>query len=183
MKVLVTIAAFAALLCGPNANASLIDLTGESWTVINSIDAGGNDWNDSTLVFTSQLEDGDNAILEGRFDWVSAGQPRGSELFTGTLFADLSLVLFGFQLVDPVAIILGSYAATVASATSIVAGQWSATGGVPGVWEATRTPANGQEPPANDVPPTTPVPAPPVLPLMIGGLVLCRMIRRQRHRG
>jgi len=123
---------------------ALPDLTAGLWDIENSIDLSGLTWNESTLVFTSQTPDGDDADLAGYFDWVGSGGQFGRENFIGTIFADHSLQLFG-QEIDPAlpssGIVTGTYAATVtADGSRILDGTWSATGAIPGEWEAFRVP-------------------------------------------
>jgi len=123
---------------------ALPDLTAGLWDIENSIDLSGLTWNESTLVFTSQTPDGDDADLAGYFDWVGSGGQFGRENFVGTAFADHTLQLFG-QGIDPAfpssGIVTGTYSGIISSDGSrILDGTWSATGVIPGEWEARRVP-------------------------------------------
>jgi hypothetical protein len=121
-----------------------IDLTAGVWDVHDSIDVAGYTWDDTTLVFTSQTPAGADDALAGYFDWVSNAGHFGRELFIGTLTASRTLTLFG-QLIDPTrpasGIVRASYSGDVTvDGTRIVNGLWSASGVIPGQWEATRGP-------------------------------------------
>lgn len=115
------------------AEAATIDLTGDVWNV-EGVDIGGNDHGDSTLFFETQTDNGDGSYaLTGYFDWIVAGPScpfgcSGRELFTGTLFNDLSFELTGFEYVDltPIGgLILGFYTAFVTpNGLNIVDGAW-----------------------------------------------------------
>lgn len=138
---LIAVAAIAAI---SEPAEALPDLTAGTWDIENSIDLSGLTWNDSTLVFTSQTPNDDDADLEGYFDWVGSGGQFGRENFIGTIFSDHTLQLFG-QEIDPTlpssGIVAGTYAATVTTdGSQILDGTWSATGAIPGEWEALRVP-------------------------------------------
>jgi len=136
--------AVAAIVTVSRPAEALPDLTAGTWDIENSIDLSGLTWNESTLVFTSQTPNGDDAGLAGYFDWVGSGGQFGRENFIGTIFSDHTLQLFG-QEIDPTlpasGIVTGTYAATVTTDGSrILDGTWSATGAIPGEWEALRVP-------------------------------------------
>ncbi len=121
-----------------SANAATVDLTNKLW-VVDGFDTAS--WLGSELVFTSQTANGNNDLLEGFFDWKSNGVDRGRELFTGTLFSDLSLNIEGFQLINPISIQLAIYDGEVTpGGKSIINGTWTTVGGGTGVWSAAVVP-------------------------------------------
>ena len=128
MKFIKIVLVTTALVLTTSANAAL---TNGYWDVTASGD--GSTWNESVLIFTLQVPDGDNFILNGYFDWVGSGGSNsfGRENFTGTLFSDLSLQLTGFE-IDPGqpwdGIGLGVYTAELTpDFTQIINGSWDVT--------------------------------------------------------
>lgn len=121
---------------------SSVVLTGRTWT-LTSFDQAGTNWSGSTLVFTSQVADvAGGQEIEGFFDWASDGDPRGRELFRGTLDSSGHLAFEGYELQNPVAIILGRYQADLgADGNSLLDGSWS--DGIPGAWSAKALPFQG----------------------------------------
>lgn len=112
------------------ASASTI-LTGDVWDVTG--DDGFYTWTGSTLVFTSQTPapSGSDFAIEGYFDWMSSGGHSGRELFRGTFFADHTLRFDGYQLIDPVGIVLANYTGRLSADGNTIIGAWG-TGVVPG---------------------------------------------------
>ncbi len=121
-----------------SVNAATVDLTNKLW-VVDGFDTAS--WLGSELVFTSQTTNGSDDLLEGFFDWKTNGVDRGRELFTGTLFNDLSLRIEGFQLINPISIQLAIYDGEVTlDGKSIINGAWTTLGGGTGVWSAAVVP-------------------------------------------
>jgi PEP-CTERM motif len=141
MKLVKLIIGTIVLFVSGNLAYALPLLTGDTWSIRNSIDVSGNTWDTSTLVFTSQVNDGVDANLEGHFDWIGSRGQFGRETFSGKLFADLSLKLFGITILPPASgIAPADYAADVlADGSQIINGRWSASSVVPGTWEAVRS--------------------------------------------
>ena len=71
------------------------DLTRRGWNIA-GVGNGGNIWDGSSIVFTSQIDDGSEGFdVEGYFDWISTNTTRvGRETFTGKLNSDGSLELY-----------------------------------------------------------------------------------------
>ena len=107
-------------------------LTGDIWDVTG--DDGTWTWDESTLEFTSQIASGADFDIEGYFDWVGSGGQSGRELFQGTYFSDDTLMFSGYQLIDPVGILLGNYAGLVTPDGNTIVGDWD-SGVVPGSGE------------------------------------------------
>jgi len=121
-------------------HAISIDLTQPKWTV-DGFDTAS--WIGSELFFTSQTADGVNYFLEGYFDWRSNGVYRGTELFTGTLFNDMTLRLDGYKLINPINIQSFVYLGELtADGKSIVNGTWGPTGSGSGTWSASVVPSH-----------------------------------------
>ncbi len=116
---------------------SCIVLTDREW-VVSARDVAGTNWSNSILNFTSQTPEASGRChVEGSFDWVGNGVPRGRELFRGTLSDDRELMLRGFALVNPINIGLASYKAEVtADGNAIINGVWSDPLVIPGTWSA-----------------------------------------------
>jgi|GEM_PF-3019273 len=125
------------------ALAVSIDLTGDIWDV-SGIDDAGNVSDGSKLEFTSQIDDGDNALVEGYFLWSSNTGLFGTEIFSGTFFSDLSLELTGTEIPgQSEGVALGFYTGTVTDeGNMIIDGKWDSVPGgpevIPGTWSATR---------------------------------------------
>ena len=114
-----------------NTNAATIDvdMTQGTWE-ISALDNRGVDWGGSTINFNSQVADGDMWNLSGIFQWTSNRGSRGGERFNGTLGPDGELRLQGFELVDPVGIVLANYFAVLDdTGNRLLNGSW--TDGVP----------------------------------------------------
>jgi len=125
----------------PNfAAASLIDIevTSGIWS-ISATDDSGLTWDESTLIFETQTVSGNNIPLTGYFHWIGSNGAFGRENFTGTLFADRSLELFGFEIVQPaVGIITANYFGILtALGNEIVNGSWDGSGIPSDDWSAT----------------------------------------------
>src|SRR4051812_22807244 len=87
--------------------------TGRTWT-LTAQDEEGNVFTGSTLVFTQEAATGSGLNLDGYFDWHSNNGHSGRELFTGAYTtADRGIDLTGYDLIDPVGIVLGHYTATL----------------------------------------------------------------------
>jgi hypothetical protein len=126
--------------------ATAAELTGDIWT-ITGIDDVGTSWSASTLLFTSQIPDGNDFGLQGYFDWYGSAGQLGREFFVGTLFQDDTLELSGTSVVaipgvgGPNGVIAGMYFAILDSSGNRMVGDWSGnTGGIPGDFVATRIP-------------------------------------------
>ena len=129
-------------LCFSNAFAApvAVDMTIGTW-VVSGIDQTGTTWDGSTLIFETQTANVDDWDLTGYFEWIGSGGQFGRENFTGTLFADRSLRLDGFELVPPTQGIGVSYydAELALSNNDIVNGSWAGAGISPSsMWTATR---------------------------------------------
>jgi len=114
------------------------DATNDTW-IISAIDTSGLTWDGSTLNFESQILSGTDFLLEGYFFWEGSNGSFGRENFTGTLFADNTLELSGFELVAPTSgIITANYFATLnTSGTSFLNGSWDGSGIPSNDWSAT----------------------------------------------
>jgi len=118
-------------------------LTGNIWDVTG--DDGTWTWDASTLVFTSQnpIPSSGDYNIEGYFDWIGSGGQSGRELFDGTYFSDDTLLFSGYQLINPVGIFQGNYAASVSPDGNTITGDWDSGvipgSGVPGDFMAVRT--------------------------------------------
>lgn len=150
-----------------NAAPLDVDLTTGIWS-ITAEDNAGITWNDSTIDFQTQIADGDNWLLTGQFYWIGSNGAFGGENFTGTLYLDSSLELFGFELVPPtLGIVLGSYFATLgASGNEILNGSWDGSGIPSDDWSAVR-----------------PIPLPGAVWLLVSALLGLRLTRRQAQQG
>lgn len=106
------------------------DLTVGPW-LIKGIDVAGNRYEGSTLVFETQVAQGQDFNLTGHFNWISSGGQFGRENFTGTLLSDRNIQLSGFEIVRPAfGIVLGNYFAIFAeSGTELTNGSWNGLGG------------------------------------------------------
>jgi len=71
-------------------------------------------------------EGGSGHDLEGQCDWsCTSGRPcSGTDLFNGTVSESGSMMLSGFELIDPKEIGLRDYVATVAPDDSSISGTW-----------------------------------------------------------
>lgn len=118
-------------------------LTGDTWDVTG--DDGTYIWDGSTLVFTTQTPSGADFNIAGYFDWVGSGGQSGRELFSGTYFSDDTLLFTGNQLINPVSILLGNYAASVSPDGNTITGDWDSGvvpgSGIPGDFMAVRSSA------------------------------------------
>ncbi|MBT8135655.1 MAG: hypothetical protein KJO54_01445 [Gammaproteobacteria bacterium] len=116
-----------------------VDLTVGTWAVSATDDIGIN-WEGSTLVFEMQTADGDNWLLEGFFDWIGDNGAFGRENFTGSLFADSTMELTGFEIVLPASgIVTANYFAILsASGNEIIDGSWDGSGIPSDDWSAVR---------------------------------------------
>jgi len=115
------------------------DATNGTW-IISATDISGLTWDGSTLNFESQISSGSDFLLEGYFFWEGSNGSFGRENFTGTLFADNTLELSGFELVAPTSgIITGNYFAILnTDGTSFLNGSWDGLSGIPSDdWSAT----------------------------------------------
>ena len=123
---------FAWFICFNQANAIPVgfDATNGTW-IISATDTSGLTWDDSTLIFESQIADGSNYLMGGYFYWIGSNGSFGRENFNGTLFSNNTIQLTGFELVAPTSgIITGNYFAILAdSGTEIINGSWSS--GIP----------------------------------------------------
>lgn len=117
-------------------------LTGDIWNVTG--DDGTYTWDGSTLEFTSQtaIPSSPDFDIEGYFDWVGSGGQSGRELFRGTYFGDDTLMLSGYELIDPIGILRANYAARVAPGGNTIIGDWDSGivpgSGIPGDFRADR---------------------------------------------
>ncbi|MGC4098011.1 MAG: hypothetical protein QM706_12920 [Nitrospira sp.] len=109
-----------------------VDLTAGTWLVTGA-DNGGNSWNGSTLVFDTQISQGQDLSLTGHFNWVGSGGQFGRENFTGMLFSDRNLQLSGFQIVQPASHIAPAnfFALLSGSGAEIINGSWNGAGVTP----------------------------------------------------
>jgi len=114
------------------------DATNGTW-IISATDTSGLTWDVSTLNFESQISSGADFSLEGYFFWEGSNGSFGRENFTGTLFADNTLELSGFELVAPASgIITANYFATLnTDGTSFLNGSWNGSGIPSNDWSAT----------------------------------------------
>ncbi|MEP5760411.1 MAG: hypothetical protein ABJ327_14095 [Litoreibacter sp.] len=139
LRILSFVAAFA-VLSAEGARAEIIDLTGEVWSVCGW--DGSSTWDETRLVFTSQIGGDDVVNLEGYFDWRSSRGSVGREHFQGILTPNGEIALQGASLHDSQDIVTSRYRGRLtASGATIVDGVW--LDGVPGVWAAVRDGGSG----------------------------------------
>ena len=123
------------------ASIGTIDLTGATWT-LSGTDQAGTSFAGSTIVFDSQSPRPDGGFnLSGYFYWTGSNGSFGRENFSGLVTADRTLSLNGTALIAPTArLVLGTYRAQLSlDGRSILNGSWSAAGGVASdSWSATR---------------------------------------------
>lgn len=151
-----------------DAAAEAAVLTGDTWSVTGT-DQAGTTWGGSSLMFTAQTLQGDGSFqVEGYFDWVGSGGQSGRELFNGTYFSFQEINLFGYQLVNPNGIALAIYTGTVAQDGNTISGAWSGPNVVAGDFEATRVAAV--------------IPLPAGLPLIATALAAFAVAARRRGR-
>lgn len=114
------------------------DATNGTW-IISATDVSGLTWGGSTLNFDSQISSGSDFLLGGYFFWEGSNGSFGRENFTGTLFADNTLELSGFELVAPTSgIVTGNYFATLnTDGTAFLNGSWNGSGIPSNDWSAT----------------------------------------------
>lgn len=142
-------------------------LTGVTWAVTGT-DEAGNSWNGSSLVFTSQTLEMDGSFaMEGYFDWVGSAGQSGRELFDGTYFSFQEITLYGTQLVNPNGIALAVYTGSVAQDGDTISGSWSGPNVLSGTFEATRAAAV--------------IPLPAGLPLVATALAALALAARRRR--
>ena len=121
------------------------DLTRRTWNVT-GVGNSGNIWDGSTIVFTSQTEDGSGGFdLAGYFDWISTNSSGvGRETFTGKLNGDGLLELYHEGL-EPIPGLGGPntdpsdyFARLSVDGTEFIDGTWVATGtsAIRGTWGA-----------------------------------------------
>lgn len=126
-----------------NASVIGVDLTSGTWKVT-GIDIAGNRWDGSTLVFKTQVLQGQEFTLSGHFNWVGSGGQFGRENFTGSLLSNRTLQLSGFEIVPPASggIVIANYSGLLAdSGTDIINGSWSGGAVIPSnSWSATLAP-------------------------------------------
>lgn len=129
MKIQALIIVLSLMVTSISAPAQTVDLTGKAWEVTGFDQVS---WDGSDLFFTSQIPTTSGYTLAGYFDWYSNGTFRGRELFTGTLTSTLHLQVKGYQLINPIGIVLATYNADVTSdGTRMINGTWDT-----GVWSA-----------------------------------------------
>jgi hypothetical protein len=119
-----------------------------TWTLHNATDAGGNDWSNSVLKFTSQEPDRDGQALRGTFTWRLDAQPMWTEEVSGHYIARTRQVILEGESVTDLGNSAekgapGSYSARLADdERTLVEGRWGSVGSAPAVnpgsWEATR---------------------------------------------
>ncbi|EAZ88138.1 hypothetical protein [Crocosphaera chwakensis] len=162
------------------AFAVSINLTEGLWNVF-ATDDRGNTWDGTTLLFTSQIDNGDNALVEGIFKWRSNAGEFGTEAFVGTLFSDLSLELTGNEILQPSqGIVTAQYTAIVTNdGEQIIEGEWGRIPGgsnvIPGSWSAIRE----IEPDPTEPIPNVPEPNNFFGLLALGGLGLVKKLHKQ----
>jgi len=153
--------------------AATVNLTQAQWLVAGDDDGGGT-WNDSILVFESQILNGLDYELSGYFEWIGGGNQTGSygrENFTGTLFSNNQIELIGFEIVPPsYRVIYGGYSGLLStSGHEIINGRWAALAdgpdGIPGSWSAVQA-----------------VPVPAAVWLLASGLIGLISIAKRRCR-
>ncbi len=111
-----------------NAAPVDVDMTVGTW-IISATDDVGLSWDGSTINFDSQAADGDVWDLAGVFEWIGSSGASGGERFTGTLEPDRTLRLQGFELIDPVNIVLATYFAILDdTGNRLVDGNWTGIG-------------------------------------------------------
>ncbi len=133
------------------------DATNGTW-IISATDNAGLSWDGSTLTFESQVASGAGFLLEGYFFWEGSNGSFGRENFTGTLSADNSLNLSGFELVAPASgIVTANYFAILDDlGTNFINGSWSGSGIPSDDWSASLQ---------------SPVPVPGAIWLFASGLI------------
>lgn len=166
-------------ICTKAEAASIVNLTQGQWEVTGSDIAS---WNGSDLVFETQIPNGQDFDIAGYFDWYSNGIYRGRELFSGTYSSNGFLNFSGFQLIDPMAIVLATYQAEVLSPSQISNGAWRTVAGIRGTWAATN-PTNIQEPNPGSGSATVPEPSSMIgLGIVaMGGAMLKRRAKRKAY--
>lgn len=132
-------AVITASVSGVAGNAVTVTVTvGSPISLLGQWDVVGSDivsWT-ALLEFTEQEAQGPDFLVEGFFVWQEVdGNRHGTELFRGTLFADRSLLISGYQLIDATGIVLGDYAGAVSGDGNTIDGTWLPSSGV---WTATR---------------------------------------------
>lgn len=120
------------------------NLTLGVWTLFDSTDDEGTEWNNSTLKFTKQVPVEGGVELEGYFEWRSFDQTVGIEYVRAHFDTRTHQLFIEGQRTEPAdRLAVGSFAAEVTEdGRQLLRGTWGSTPGnlasVPGKWNARR---------------------------------------------
>lgn len=129
----------------PLAVRVLPNLTFGAWTIYESIDEAGTEFNGSTLKFATQRETPAGLELTGFFEWHSGGEVLGREhVIANYDAASRQLFIEGQYVQSPTnRLAVGSFSARLSDdGRHLIDGRWGNTpgnlAGVPGSWAARR---------------------------------------------
>ena len=124
---------------------ALPNLTFGVWTINESIDEVGMEFNGSTLKFNTQRETPAGLEMTGFFEWHSEGEVLGREYVVAQYDATTRQIFIEGQYVQSPEnrLAVGSFSATLSEdGRQLVDGRWGNTpgnlAGVPGSWQARR---------------------------------------------
>ena len=131
---------------GPTGQSrALPNLTFGVWTISDSIDDVGTEFNGSTLKFNTQRETPAGLELTGFFEWHSEGEVLGREYVVANYdAASRQLFIEGQYVQSPTnRLAVGSFSATLSDdGRQLIDGRWGNTpgnlAGIPGSWQARR---------------------------------------------